>query len=163
MHVFHGKEVNKKRVLNPFAPRGAQGLDILPPLLAVVFCLSCYCPCVPSILSLSFLFLVCLCFSSPRASIQSRQQHCRCSLLSSGHVQSSLIPQYIQFVSLHLSGHLRCRSCPVHAPYIPVSHHKSQSLSVSMELIEDSELPVGQWPIVVIVLLLAPISHRPIR
>ena len=113
--------------------RGAQGPDILPPLLAVVCCLSCYCTCVQSLsvcLSPSpqcdaRLFWVCLCFSSPRASIQG-QRHSRCSLLSSGHVQSAN-PQYVQFVSLHLSGHLRCRSCPVHAPYIPVSDHKSVS------------------------------------
>ena len=40
--------------LNLFAPGGAKGADILLPLLAVVCCLSCYCPCVPS-LSVSLL------------------------------------------------------------------------------------------------------------
>ena len=43
-----------KKKLSLFAPGGAKGTDILLPLLAVVCCLSCYCPCVPS-LSVSLL------------------------------------------------------------------------------------------------------------
>ena len=38
-----------KKKLNLFAPGGAQGADILHPLLAVVCCLPCYCPCVSSL------------------------------------------------------------------------------------------------------------------
>ena len=43
-----------KKKLNLFSPGGTQGADTLPPLLTVVCCLSCYCPCVPS-LSVSLL------------------------------------------------------------------------------------------------------------
>ena len=43
-----------KLKLNLFAPGSAQGPDIFPPPLAVICCLSCSCPCVPS-LSVSLL------------------------------------------------------------------------------------------------------------
>ena len=36
-----------------------------------------------------------------------------------------LNPLNVQFISLHLSGQLRCCSSPVQAPYIPMSNHKS--------------------------------------
>ena len=57
-------------MLNLFAPGGAQGPDILPPLLAVVCCLSCCCPGVPS-LSVSLLIhsVTPGCFESASASL----------------------------------------------------------------------------------------------
>ena len=46
--------------------------------------------------------------------------------LTSWLIESALAnPQYVQFVSLNLSCHLRCCPSPEQAPYIPPSHHMS--------------------------------------
>ena len=123
----------KRRGHTPSTAGGCLLPVLLLPMCSILVCLS------PSPQCNARLFWVCLCFSSPRASIQG-QQHGHCSLLfricpvqhhlflplSPGPHPSALAnPQYVQFVSLHPSGHLLCRSCPVHAPHIPVSYHKS--------------------------------------
>ena len=123
----------KRRGHTPSTAGGCLLPVLLLPMCSILVCLS------PSPQCNARLFWVWLCFSSPRASIQG-QQHGHCSLLfricpvqhhlflplSPGPRPSALAnPQYVQFVSLHPSGHLLCRSCPVHASHIPVSYHKS--------------------------------------
>ena len=85
------KSLPARRRTRPGHPPSTVGDCLLPvlllPMCSILVCL------YPSPQCDARLFWVCLCFSSPLASIQG-QQHNRCSLPSSGHVQSSTISSF---------------------------------------------------------------------
>ena len=86
------KSLRTRRRTRRRHPPSTAGGCLLPALLLpmcfILVCLS------PSPQCDAGLFWVCLCFSSPRASIQG-QQHGHCSLLSSGYVRSNTISSFL--------------------------------------------------------------------